>query len=323
LGSSSVTAVAGEDDHAVVVLPSADLPNWESKSETAGHMTEPTVTHTSIVTEDQIDHLGHMNVQYYGVNARAATRATLERLGVTDPAGVEVYDLYTRHHREQLLGAELEVRSGVLGADGESIQLYHELANTATGELAATFIYRVRTDTPFDHLDTIDLPAHGAPRSIDLDAVGSHPTLAAVQGFAMRAPRTLNADDMGGGDVMSPHVVPMLIWGGTSPSGSQQSLAMTGPNGENMGWATMETRVVVGRLPAIGTRVQAFGATTAMADKTMQMSMWSFDLDTGELLVSFEVVSLLFNIDERRAMSIPDDLRAEQMENFNPALSKG
>ncbi|MFT6393412.1 MAG: hypothetical protein ACJA14_002942, partial [Ilumatobacter sp.] len=28
------------------------------------------VTHTSTVTADQIDHLGHMNVRYYGVNAR-------------------------------------------------------------------------------------------------------------------------------------------------------------------------------------------------------------------------------------------------------------
>ena len=33
------------------------------------------ITHRSSVTEDQIDHLGHMNVQYYGTNARAATRA--------------------------------------------------------------------------------------------------------------------------------------------------------------------------------------------------------------------------------------------------------
>lgn len=286
-------------------------------------MTELSTTHTSVVTEDQIDHLGHMNVRYYGVNARAATYSVLAGLGIG--GSLDVFDMYTRHHREQLLGTELEVRSGVLGVDTESIRIYHELANAVTGELAATFVYRVRTDTPFDHLDAVDLPAHGAPRSIDLDAVGSMPSLDTVRSLdlAMRAPRTITTDDTGGGDTVSPHFVPMLIWGGTSPDGSEQSLTMIGPNGERMGWATMETRIGIRRLPTVGTQIQAFGATTAMADKTTQMSMWSFDVDSGELLVSFEVVSVLFNIDERRAMSIPDHLRAEHAAHFHPEISTG
>ena len=41
-----------------------------------------TVTHHSAVTEDQIDHLGHMNVRFYGVNAHAGTAAILDRLAM-------------------------------------------------------------------------------------------------------------------------------------------------------------------------------------------------------------------------------------------------
>ena len=76
-------------------------------------MAELRTTHHLTVTEDMIDHLGHMNVRFYGQAALAAS-------GVLAPeaeGGIEVVpvDLYTRHFREQLLGAELEVRSLVLG----------------------------------------------------------------------------------------------------------------------------------------------------------------------------------------------------------------
>ncbi len=283
-----------------------------------------TTTHTSTVTEDQIDHLGHMNVRFYAVNARAGTDALLADLGRGEHRDADVFDMYTRHHREQLLGTELEVRSAVLGADADSIRIYHELANASTGELAATFVYRVRTTrgAPLDHLDTIELPAHGTPRSIDLAAELSAPPLATVQdlGLAVRAPRELVPDDMGGSDTVASHMVPMLIWGGTPIGGDEHLLVHEGPNGEAVGWATMETRVHIARLPELGARIQSFGATTAMADKTTQMSMWAYDIDRRDLLVSFEVVSVLFDIGARRAMSIPDDLRAEHAAHFHPEL---
>lgn len=285
-------------------------------------MSELRVTHTSSVTEDQIDHLGHMNVRYYAVNARSATHAVLADLGWADPAEAEVFEVYTRHHHEQLLGTDLHVRSGLLGADADSIRIYHELANAATGDLAATFIDRVRTNAPVDHLDVVELPAHGTPRSIDLDATGARPSLDALRNLQleMRAPRDIDDEDTGGTDTVLPHLVPMLIWGGTPPDGSTHELVHTGPGGESMGWATMETRIGIDRLPTRGTRVQAFGATTAIADKTTQMSMWTFDLDTGELLVSFELVSVLFDIGARRAMSIPDEMRAEHEKMLHPDL---
>ncbi|WP_040495836.1 thioesterase family protein [Ilumatobacter nonamiensis] len=285
-------------------------------------MSELRVTHTSSVTEDQIDHLGHMNVRYYAVNARRATHAVLADLGWDDPAGAEVFDVYTRHHHEQLLGTKLHVRSGLLGADGDSIRIYHELANAETGDLAATFIDRVRTNTPKDHLEVVDLPAHGTPRSIDLASTATTPSLDMVRdlGLAMRAPRVIDGEDTGDTDTVLPHLVPMLIWGGTPPDGSTHELVHTGPGGESMGWATLETRIGVGRLPTIGTRIQSFGATTSIADKTTQMSMWAFDLDTGAVIASFEVVSVLFDIGARRAMSIPDDMRAQHEKTLHPEL---
>lgn len=273
-----------------------------------------TVTHTSNVTEDQIDHLGHMNVRYYAVNARAATQSFL--------GPCEVFDMYTRHHREQLLGTELEVRSAVLDADANSARVYHELANAATGELAATFVYRARTQASGG--DSVELPERGRPRSIDIDARVATPALDELRelGLAMRAERTITPDDLGADGTVPESMVPMLFWGGDSLDGEEQELVHTGPNGETMGWATMETRAVVNRLPSLGSRIQSFAATTAVADKTTQRSMWVYDLDsndgTGDLLASFEVVSVLFDIGARRAMSIPDGMRADETAQLHP-----
>ena len=277
-------------------------------------------THTSTVTADQIDHLGHMNVRYYALNARAATSVVLAELGVEHPERAEVFDMYTRHHREQLVGTELEVRSGVVGVDAGSVRIYHELANSSTGDLAATFVYRARLDTPIDHVDTVVVPAHGAPRSIDLEATPTVPTLDKVRelGLAMRNERILDAADADGAATIPSHLLPMLIWGGTPLDGGEQQLLHVGPNGENMGWATMETRVGIDRLPVLGTRIQSFAATTAIADKTTQMTMWAFDVESGESLVSFEVVNLLFDIGARRAMSIPAEMRVQHDANLYP-----
>ncbi|WP_420451503.1 thioesterase family protein [Ilumatobacter sp.] len=282
-----------------------------------------TVTHTSTVTEDQIDHLGHMNVRHYASNAHAATLSVLERLGRVAVDEGDLFDMYTRHHREQLLGAELEVRSGVLGVDQTSIRLYHELVASSTGELAATFVHRVRSSTPFDVGDTVAIPEHGAPRSIDLEAQVTAPPLDTVRelGLEQRGARVVDRDDTGGGETVRAHLVPNLIWGGTPPDGSEQQLVHLGADGRNVGYATMETRVGVVRLPPLGTPIQSFGATTAMADKTTQMSMWVYDLDRADLLASFEVVNVLFDIDARRASSIPDDMRAEHRARMHPELA--
>src|SRR6476619_2909093 len=97
------------------------------------------VTHTSLVADDQIDHLGHMNVRYYGVNAHAATDAALAALDGWPSGSHLVHDAYTRHHREQLAGTPLLVRSGVLAADAEGLRLHHELVPANAEALAATF----------------------------------------------------------------------------------------------------------------------------------------------------------------------------------------
>jgi acyl-CoA thioesterase FadM len=157
------------------------------------------VSHRSTVTPDQIDELGHMNVRYYGVNAGAATRSVCDELGL---GRLPMRSGYTRHHHEQLEGADLVVHSAVIPG-GERLRIYHELRNEADDDLAATFVHEL--DHPSIDAPAFELPAHGAPRSLslDTDALASAPSLDQLHdlGLAMRKPggieresRDANAD---------------------------------------------------------------------------------------------------------------------------------
>lgn len=288
---------------------------------------ELAVAHTSTVTEDQIDHLGHMNVRYYAANATTASDNLRSTLGIDDD--VEMTRVYTRHHNEQMLGSPLAVLSGrVLGS--ERAQLYHELRNTDTNALAATFVH------DFDHPaagiaasgelpELRELPPHGRPRSLSLhsDAVAAAPSLADIRDrdIAVRLPRIITTEDSGGADEVPAERRSHLIWDGEPAKDRDRAFLKRGPNGELIGYATMESQLQLVQIPRVGMEIQSFGAVTSLGEKVYTRAMWVFDLKTEHLLVTFEIVNLCFNIDERRSMVIPDEMRREEERWLHPDLA--
>ena len=94
------------------------------------------VLHNTEVTPDQIDHLGHMNVRFYGAHARTGADRLLASFGLMSDEGPRAVgrDIYVRHHREQLVGAPLEVRGGVLDASERRDPPLRGAARTRTPE---------------------------------------------------------------------------------------------------------------------------------------------------------------------------------------------
>lgn len=297
-------------------------------------MAELHTTHRTTVTEDMIDHLGHMNVRYYGVAARAASDALVRQVGGAGDLRVQAVDIYTRHFREQLLGAELEVRSLVLAQGGGSLQAYHELRNSETDGLAASFVHRLEARhggglagawPPGAPVDGAEVPEHGRPRSIALDTapLDAAPTLEDVRAdtlLAMRRPRTVEADECLPDGTYDSGAAPFLLWGGEPLEGATGPTLHPGPDGQLVGWATMENRMVINRLPRRGDRIQSFGAVVEIRDKTTHRVMWGFDVERGDLLVTFEVVDVALDTVSRRAVPIPDELRAHAEARFRPQL---
>jgi acyl-CoA thioesterase FadM len=286
------------------------------------------VTHTNTVTEDQIDHLGHMNVRYYGVNAHAATQNVLASLDGWPTGRHLVHDMYTRHHREQMLGTPLLVRSAFLGASADGLRIHHALAPANAESLAAVFVHRVspidgdgkRLPVPDRAVATaaahsIEPLPYAAPRTIDLsiDPLAAAPGLDLVRtrGLEVRKPRAISEDECDAEGHFRPDMTMMLLWAGEPPDHARSwgPDLYEGPDGELMGWAVMETRVQLRHLPRLGTRIQSFAATIAVHERATHRLHWCFDLDTEEVLCAFEGVDVAFDTRARRTMVIPEEFR--------------
>jgi hypothetical protein len=83
----------------------------------------------------------------------------------------------------------------------------------------------------------------------------------------------------------------------------------------------METRLQFRRLPVAGDRIQSFGAGIAVHDKVTHRIHWTFDVDRGDLLTTFEVVSLAFDIRARRPVPIPEANRSRELAALQPDLA--
>lgn len=299
--------------------------------------------HESVVSEREIDHLGHMNVRFYASRALRASRALAEELGLTpevlDGLGAELFvsDIFTRHYREQLVDSKLAVRGGVLEAGEASLRFYHELVNTGREELGATFVHRLELrdrstksarPMPPDAVDRaagqrVAWPEHGQPRTIDLEADVRAPDLARLQErkLAMRDVRTVREDQCDAYGYLKPTHFMDLLWGGPPPprEAAEQFLFKLG-NGHLMGWATMESRALIIEPPKPGTRVQGYGAEVDIGRKTSYRHQWLFDLDSGRLLFRFSMLNLAFDTNERRSIEIPPHIREEMDKEYFPDL---
>jgi acyl-CoA thioesterase FadM len=298
------------------------------------------VLYATEVTADQIDHLGHMNVRFYGAHARQGAERLLASLGLAADDGhiLVQRDSYVRHHREQLVGSPLEVRGGVLDATPDRIRLYEELVNPQTNDIAATFVLAFEVaDRPTREHRAIDdavveraasspvsLPEHGRPRTLTVDDDPSRdaPSLELLRDLdlALRQVRAIDASECDDDGFVLALGVPVLVWGGEPMPNRQFRPLEELADGAQMGFATMETRATWARLPRVGDRIQSFGAELDVQAKTMYGRHWLFDVDRADLLGVFSVVNVAFDTTARRAIVIPDAVRRRVTERLHPEL---
>lgn len=289
--------------------------------------------HESRVGEEEIDHLGHLNVRYYGERAAHASAALAESLGLGVEACralggcLDLRQTFTRHYREQMVGAPLVVAGGVLGAGPEGLRFYHELHNSERDERAATFVHdlalrdrKTRAPLPLPETvvesvgaNTLDWPAHGRPRTLDLDRVPTGLTLAEARarGLAVRRERIVPRELCDADGFFPSAGFNELVWGGEPMNVEKDWMPLyETADGGSFGWATLESRGVVLEPPPAGARIQSFGAEVELGRKTSLRHHWVFELDRGALLITTSIVNLAFDLRARRAIEIPPAVRA-------------
>jgi acyl-CoA thioester hydrolase len=306
-------------------------------------MIELRLLHEATVGEDEIDHLGHMNVRYYLEKALHASRTLTAEYGLSSEACdklgavLELRDAFTRHYREQLVGEHLTMMGGILDVESDGLRLYHELVNPARSERAATFVHEMklrrresRAPLPLPEMIAkaagdarVAWPEHGKPRTLDLQRVPPAISLevARERDLAMRRERVVLPEECDAQGFFLASRYQELVWGGEprDPGRGGMPLFEMGDGGR-FGWATLESRGVLRELPRAGARIQSFGAEVDLAEKTSFRHHWVFDLDSGALLCTSSIVNLAFDIGARRAMEIPPAVREMLTAQYYPDL---
>jgi acyl-CoA thioester hydrolase len=137
-------------------------------------------TYRGFVYPWSMDHVGHMNVQFYTARFDEATWHFFAHLGITpgwlkeNRRGMVALDQRTQYKQEVLSGSLLHVTTELLEIKPKTVRFLHRMFNSesgqevATTELVGAFLdAELRKTTPFpqfvhDAAQTL-LAAHGAP----------------------------------------------------------------------------------------------------------------------------------------------------------------
>lgn len=130
-------------------------------------------TYRGVVYPHHIDHMGHMNVQYYTAMFDSATWHLFAALGVTlayvneTHTGMAALEQLTKYKSELTAGALVVIRSGVIEVKAKTVRFLHRMVEPTTWVEAAT------SEVVAAHLDrkarkAIPLPAFVAEKAASL-----------------------------------------------------------------------------------------------------------------------------------------------------------
>ena len=299
--------------------------------------------HQSVVLESEIDELGHLSVPFYEARALTASRKLVSDAGLDLEALADqrleltLVDAFSRNLREQFLGASLVVQGGALALAENRVQLYQQIANTESNELAAVYAQSFelqsiesRETVPFPgtmleslRANVINWPEQGQPRSLNLDGELYQLSLKEAQrrDLAARPPRKIELEECNEEGFLEPDRFQHLPYSGVGSEDPTLQWVFELDDGTRVGLADLETRNTLLALPRAGDRIQVFSAEVALARKTLQRSHWVFNLETGTLLSTGSVVMVCLDLDARRALEMSGALREMFERRYHPDLA--
>lgn len=280
----------------------------------------------------QTDQMGHMNVQFYLEQATQGLAALGVHLGLgprfidAERARLIARDHHVRFLREQRPGAPFTIRAGILSVQDFGLRVYLEMYNTVSGEVAATFA----TDAELLDEDsretkplparakaaakalTVELPAHGAPRGLRIYPPREAPTLAEAEAMKLVFTwqgeiQTAQCDAQG--FLVTRHfmgivsdAIPNLLG---KTRGDDRSKSST------VGGAALEYRFHYHVYPKAGDVLTLRSGLKEVGPKTYVWGHWLFNLETGKCAGTAEAVAIALDLETRKAIAIPDEMRVQ------------
>ena len=283
----------------------------------------------SSVNEWECDQMGHLNVRYYFAHANEGLGLLLAELGVgpahlrKEGLALRALDQHVRFQREMRPGTAYRVRGGVVSSTADLLCAYQEFDIRPGGEIATTWrteatLYDIATGErrPFPtQVPSLaqpirsEIPPHGAPRGITRDPPRTPPTRARAieRGMVGAYLGPVQREDCDAHGLMRESGAMAKIAEGMA----HFFLALRErPRPREIGGAALEYRYVFRRWPRLGDYLEVRSGLKAIGSKTSQIGHFIFDVENGECVASAEAVTVSFDLATRKAIEIPDDLRA-------------
>ncbi|MEM7079425.1 MAG: thioesterase family protein [Pseudomonadota bacterium] len=302
------------------------------------------------VTADEIDSLGHMNVRYYMARMERANHFLLAAAGLGPAELGDTFlrrsDTYTRFQAEQFEGAQLHTVGGILQLDEGGMRSYIEIRNPQTQAVAATFVVtttlidrqtrhaRPFADVQFSADRIIELPEIARPRSLSLEPIRQSTPMTELDRLLpvadapgmMHGKRSAQilAEDVDAEGWLREDIELMflpymrMVASGNTPKGPP---VFKTADGHRAAWAVMETRTLRLEQPRLGEEVNFYSADIRLETKSRLSRRWAYHAASGALLGITDQVGVCIDLDARKAIAWPDEMRAYIAPHLHPQLA--
>lgn len=293
----------------------------------------------SIVNPWDCDQMGHLNVRHYIGRFSDGLATLLQQLNLPPRTlaqrglMVRARDQHVRFSRELRPGSTFSIQGGIVTAH-PALTAYEEL-RTLDGEVSATSVTAlglIEQDSgaaipwPADVADAASRERCAVPPYALVRGVTEHPTRARMTrgraselGLLPGYLGPVSAHDCDAHGVMNEAACMARISDGISHTFRALYSGQDRPAG--IGGAALEYRFVFHCWPRLGDIVEVRSALSALHSKALQYTHYMFELSSGECFATAQAVVVWFDLAARKAIAIPEDLRAELQARIVPGLA--
>lgn len=296
-------------------------------------------TYRGIVNQWETDHWGHMNVQFYMAKISDAAHHYRAAVGMTpsyilnNKKSMVVLTDDIRFIRELRVADPVDIRSAVVGIGNKTMNVRYELIHSITGRLHASY----DSVTGFFDLENRRLlpwPQEIRDKAQELltDPVqNDRPPMTYLDGnfpasLEMAEKLNLYQGSRGAvdswqcdsfGHLNAQFYVSFFI------QGASLALRRYGLDYEhlkeiNLGIGAVNYRINYVAELLDGNIFYTYTGIAAVAEKSLRHFHWMFNAETGELVATLEAMLIFFNMQERKAVPVPESFAAELIKNVQP-----
>lgn len=289
-------------------------------------------TYRGYVSMQECDEMGHMNIQHYISKSSDSSynlRVALGLAALDQPQsglGYVALEHHIRFHRELRTSDLVTIRSGIVELRDKTMRIYQEMREVLDDRLAATYVVDTgcldlatrrltawpgETRRRAEAMKTV-LPPEALPRALPPEALSRDVSLARADadGMVETNRSVVNTWECDTNNHMNARFFMARFSDAQGHMWAHAGLGRHEQAARGLATATVEMRLAYFRELRAGETIVVRTGILGVEGKTIRYRHWLFSGDTGEPACAAEGAGLLFDKASRKAVALPEALRA-------------